>query len=88
MTGAILLAILPNFARSEIIQVDCLGGSTQAHVNLIQQVLETRDTVALLQMVASGTAERFNKGEVVTVTGHAGFLWYLVKVRKRGEVES
>lgn len=88
LAAGILLTLLPSLARSEIIQLDCFGGATEDDVTLIYKILKDHDTQALAQMVISGKAAVFSKGETVSVIGHGGFLSSLDRVRKRGEIES
>ena len=72
--------------QAEIIQQKCIGGATMADHDLAYSALD--DPKALLSLLTSGGVEVFQKGEVVSVTGHEGFLSDYTKVRKRGEITS
>ena len=72
--------------QGEVIQQKCLGGASMADHDLAYSVLN--DGQAMLSMITSGRAEVFEKGEVVSVTGHEGFLSDYTKVRKHGEITS
>jgi hypothetical protein len=69
IAAGILLSLLPNLARSEIIQLNCAGGDTEADLNLAYQAVEENDYEAMGQLLLSGKIQYFSKGEVVSVTG-------------------
>jgi hypothetical protein len=88
LAAGILLSLLPSPARSEIIQLNCVGGDTEADFDLAYQTVKENDYEAMGRMLLSGKVHYFSKGDIVSVTGHGGFLSSLVRVRKRGEIES
>jgi hypothetical protein len=67
--------------QGEVIQQKCLV--VLQWPTLAYSVLN--DGQALLSLITSGRAEVFEKGEVVSITGHEGFLSDYTEVRKHGD---
>jgi hypothetical protein len=88
LSSLLAAACLCSGAKADTIQKTCLGADTETDYRLLYDALEQKDHEVLARLILSGRAREFDQGETVALTGVTGFLWSLVKVRKRGDRDS